>query len=299
MTSRDGIRKILIPLDGSEPAESIVNYVGGLAKRLGAGVHLLGVVVPPDPDLPADLCGSETTASAAQYLHAVSEKLEASGVRVTEESVEGLPSVEIIKRADDGNCDLIALATRGRSASGPNLLGITTDRVLRSPSIPVLVVPPEDDEGGSAPPGGSDVSAIIVGLDGSEVAAAAVKPAKKLAKALGVKMILVRVAEPVSTLGGAAKYYGLVDDHARHYLQRVADEITRDGVEVQHDVRAGRAQRELTRCADEHPGSLMVLSTHGWSRRGDWALGSTTDRIIRAATHPVLVVHPEHRSRGS
>ncbi len=289
MSTGSRFSPILVPLDGSEPAASVAPYVGRLARRLDADVSLLGVVPPPPPDLPLEVTGATPTLTM-QYLAGLKGQLEAVPLRVRTEAAEGQASVEIVKRAHAGECGLVALATRGRSAVGPNLLGITTDRVLRSCPVPVLIVPPAEE--GAAGPPEDEVNVIVVGLDGSEAATSSIEPAHELAQALGVGMILVRAAAPVDVLGGAATYFGLVSGHARNYLQMVAADLLSDGLEVETVVGPGSPQERLLEVADENPGALLVLSTRGWSNREGWALGGVTDRVVRSARHPVLVIPP-------
>jgi len=158
--------RILLPLDGSEAAASIVTYVERLATMVGAGVTLLGVVPPPPDDLPADPYGGADIGVITQYLEGMKRRLEENGISADEEVQEGQAPTVILACAAGRRCGIIALSTRGRSATGPNLLGITTDMLIRSSSVPIVVIPPDGNGGSVSPVGG--VKTIIVGLDGSE-----------------------------------------------------------------------------------------------------------------------------------
>ena len=131
-TSQINLDRFLLPLDGSEAAASIVPYIERLATGLGASVNLLGVVPEPPSDLPGDVTGGSDIGVVTQYLEGIRRRLEQNGIAAEVEVQEGQATAEILACAKARQCGLVALATRGRSATGPNLLGITTDRVIRS-----------------------------------------------------------------------------------------------------------------------------------------------------------------------
>lgn len=288
--------RLLLPLDGSGAAASIVPYVQHLAMMLGAQINLLGVIPEPPPDLPVELTGDAHAGVIAQYLDGIKRQLEEHDITVEVEIQEGQAAAEILACASARHCGLIVLATRGRSATGPNLLGITTDRVIRSCPAPVLIVPPDEDEGSKAPKGG--LKTVIVGLDGSEIAASSIAPARQIARELNLEMVIVRATPPVDSLDGAATYFGSVTQHAEQYVKRVADQLAADGLSVRTVVGPLTPQEQLLKVADESDEPMLILSTRGWSNRADWQLGSVTDRVVRAARHPVLIIPPERRSEG-
>ncbi len=292
--SHANLDRILLPLDGSEAAASIVPYVERLASMLGAGVNLLGVIPPVPADLPNDLSGGADAGAVTQYLEGMKRRLEDNEISVDVDIQEGQASAEILACAAGRQCGLIALATRGRSAMGPNLLGITTDRVIRSSPAPVLVIPPNEPGGAVSPKG--TVKTIIVGLDGSETAATSLGAVRQVARALDLEIVLVRATPPVDPLGGAATYFDSVSHHAELYVKRVADQLGADGLSARTVVGPLSAQEQLLQVADEVEEPLLILSTRGWSNRADWQLGSVTDRVVRTARHPVLIIPPAGRS---
>ena len=285
--------RILLPLDGSEAAASIVPYTERLAVMLGASINLLGVIPEPPSDLPIDVTGGADAGVVAQYLDGIKRQLEDHDVRVDVEIQEGQAAAEILACAAARHCGLVVLATRGRSAVGPNLLGITTDRVIRSSPAPVLVVPPDEDGGSKAPVGG--LKTVIVGLDGSETAASSLAPTRQIARELSLEIVIVRATPPLDSLDGAATYFGSVSQHAEQYVKRVADRLAADGLSARTVVGPLTPQEQLLKAADDSDEPLLILSTRGWSNRADWQLGSVTDRVVRAARHPVLIIPPAGR----
>lgn len=140
--------RVLIPLDGSALAESILDQVGTVFPTT-TDLELVRVVVPPVALVPAlaetwapvlpDLLEQEL-ASADQYLQAVAARLRGQGFAVRAAVVTDLsPAETIASRATERRCDMIAIATRGAGGLERALLGSVADKVIRAAQVPVLV----------------------------------------------------------------------------------------------------------------------------------------------------------------
>ena len=75
-------------------------------------------------------------------------------------------------------------------------------------------------------------------------------------------------------------------------LQRVKDELSGDGLEleVRQLVRGNEPAEDLISVANETDADLIVIATHGYTGLKHALLGSTTERVVRHAHCPVLVV---------
>ena len=73
------------------------------------------------------------------------------------------------------------------------------------------------------------------------------------------------------------------------YLEALEEEIKGEAVDVSIHVGHRTPEQELLGIADARPGSIIVLSTSGATGQAG-ILGSTTDRIVRTQSHPVLAV---------
>lgn len=140
---------------------------------------------------------------------------------------------------------------------------------------------------------------ILVPLDGSPLADAAIPHAAELARRTGSGLHLVRVHTPmVVGLVLDAPAFVLDPDldkeleaEARAWLTRRATEVLAQmGVPVSSEARIGPPAAEIVAAATAHNARLIVCSTHG---AGGWApqwLGSVADGIIRHAPCPVLAM---------
>lgn len=139
-------RKILVPLDGSAPAEAVFPHVLALARQFGSQVTVLQVLTP-FLRLVATV-GSEGAASAAEaerrtsqdYLEEVRRRLAGEGLTVETALVEGVASEVVVEHARAGGFDLIAMSTHGRSGLRRLVLGSVADHVVRHSGTPVLLV---------------------------------------------------------------------------------------------------------------------------------------------------------------
>lgn len=148
-------RRILVPLDGSELAASILDEAMTFARLTGSELLLLGVVQPPpilvppfvwEPD--ALLIDPEQRDLFVRgYLERVKERIRKEGLTV-QSRVHKARKVarEILTVARDEGCSFIALATHG--ASGPDrlILGSVADQVVRHADVPVLILRPRVTE---------------------------------------------------------------------------------------------------------------------------------------------------------
>ena len=150
--------KILIPLDGSKLGEAALHYVVRLISKLKPKempvITLLQVVTPLVHHFPVEggIIDIEDDAqdmkqakdSALNYLEKAGEELRNNGITVNCEVVlggKGVSSAEsIIKAEEELNVDLIAMSTHGRRGISRWAFGSVTEKVLRSGSIPVMMV---------------------------------------------------------------------------------------------------------------------------------------------------------------
>jgi nucleotide-binding universal stress UspA family protein len=137
--------RVLIPLDGSEPAEAILPFAERIAGPLDAEICLLRVIEPVTavPRLgtgeafgPAVLYLRKL--EAKRYLAGVVQRLAGRGARVRTVVRLGVPELEILAVAQAEKADLIAMSTHGRRGFQRVVFGSVATEVLRSAAVPVL-----------------------------------------------------------------------------------------------------------------------------------------------------------------
>lgn len=136
---------ILIPTDGSDASMAAVEQGVEIAAKFDATVHFLHVV-----DLGTEMSSSAVgniadelseslEETATQALDAAAQRAEEAGVEADRTILEGFPHETIAEYSREHDIDCIVLGASGRSGLGEQLLGSTTDRVVRSVDLSVLV----------------------------------------------------------------------------------------------------------------------------------------------------------------
>jgi nucleotide-binding universal stress UspA family protein len=145
-------KKILVPLDGSELAECVLDHVKVLVKEGSAGeVTLLNVVKVDAPW--AELYGKNFDinamreayfASARKYLAKIESRLNSEGIKVKTESLEAnSPAYKITEYAQENGMELIIMGTHGYTGLKKLIMGSVTSGVLNYSTVPVLLIRPE------------------------------------------------------------------------------------------------------------------------------------------------------------
>jgi universal stress protein A len=140
------IQKILLPTDFSEPSARAVAYASSLAHSLGASVHLIHVLDEPLmvgvawPAAHSTELRDERYRDGRARLADIVATLHRPADCVSVEVRTGTATEEIVRAAADYGCDLIVMATHGRSGVKHLLMGSVAEAVIRSAPCPVLVV---------------------------------------------------------------------------------------------------------------------------------------------------------------
>jgi len=152
ITKPKELETILVPLDGSELSEHALEHATELGELFGSAYHLTRVVAYPidiaSPYLPYTVqvnqnILTEAKDSAAEYLEERADRMRRRGLRVTTSvAVDAQAGHGILAEADAVGCDLIAMATHGRSGMGRLVLGSAADKVLRGTHVPLLLFRP-------------------------------------------------------------------------------------------------------------------------------------------------------------
>jgi len=146
------MKRIVVPLDASPVAESVLPVVADLARAGGGSIRLLRVEPLPDSCVDADgrvvaYADQEMArleAEGLDYLRTVAARL--GGIPIESCVRFGDPLTEILKEADAFDADLIAVTTAGRSGLGRTVLGSVAERVFRKAETPVLLYRPSRAE---------------------------------------------------------------------------------------------------------------------------------------------------------
>jgi nucleotide-binding universal stress UspA family protein len=299
--------RLLVPLDGSPLAEAALPVAERLAQVLDATLVLLHVV---ERKAPSTVHGHRhlTEQSGAQaYLEETADVLRQRGVKV-EVHVHDVPEADVAQsiasHGDDERADLIVLCTHGFGGVRDFVFGSIAQQVLQRGTTPVLLVrvPRKGEPAREFRP-----RTILVALDATADAEAALAPAAALARALGATLRLAMVVATQATMSGdrapaamllpsaARAILDAEEVRADAYLEGLAQPIEATGARVETEVRRGDAASELASGAAAEDVGLIVAATHGRAGlQAIWA-GSTVARLLKRTTAPILLLRTVDR----
>ncbi len=310
-------RRILVPLDGSARAERAIPLAARLARASGGSIILLRVVVSPiepvwQPREPAEsMQESPDTeqAGAAEYLVRISALDVLAGVATSTQVFRGIPAAGILSIARSQQVDLIVLCSHGYTDVIRWAMGSVAQKVAFHAPNPVLVLRENGPVPAALPTGsGARPLRALVALDGSQRAEKGIEYAAVMIAALAAPdpgdLHLTRVVKPVSDedeseaeLRRAGEYLDATAKRLREgrAAPAIADfPLTVTTAVVVDDDEAGA----LIRVAEKGEGAMasgcdfIAMTTHGYSGIARWALGSITERVLKASNLPLLIVRP-------
>ena len=304
-------RSILVPLDGSPLAEQAIPLALEIARVARSKVRLVLVhQSPPSPfyEESAELYVSielATRKAERDYLRGLAAQIrEHSGLRISAVTLDGSTNHALVKYIQDIGADLVSMTSHGRGGVRGAWLGSVADHMVRRLHVPVIVTRvAEGVKPSSAPP---RIREILVPLDGSPVAEAALAPAARLGELFDAELLLAQVVPPFTAgsllpvtfaAGYDADIVARQRKGAQDYLQGVAAKLEDRAIRVKTSVVVGQNVSEaLIKVAHPERIDLVAVATHGRSGVKRLLLGSVADKLIRAVGAPVLVVRPRKRN---
>jgi nucleotide-binding universal stress UspA family protein len=276
------LERILVPLDGSELADRIVNPLTALLAK-SSDVSLITVV--PSAVLPQDHApGHNPLTIARKHLGLRRDELTEKGVCAHTRLAIGDPASKVLEWAKEHGATLIVMATHGRTGADRLIRGSTAERVLRHSPVPVLVANPKALEASEE----LRFKKILVPLDGSERSAEIIPDVIELARVHGSEVVLFygipidvqlepwAAAGPIMTQADGEKL--LEPFQARFH-----------DVPVRRVVALGAPGISILSVAEDEKVDLIAMTTHGRTGASRWFFGSVAEQVTRHATCPLLV----------
>jgi nucleotide-binding universal stress UspA family protein len=298
---------IVVPIDGTRRSEAAIPFAAGLASGCGASLELVRVH-RTRPDLGYDALLEESfRQDERNHLACLAAKCELIvGRRVRTTLLDGPVVSTLCEYIGSRAAPLVVMTVHARTGIQRALLGSVSDGLVRHGPAAVLMLRQHRADGRVATWSRLDAvfHRIMVPLDGTALAEAALAPAVALARRTGAKLHLIRVVVPMmarAVVGPVAFHSFPVieestvtrDDLAFAYLDGVADRINAGGgllvtTEVALSDRAGSA---ITESCRRNGANLVVMAVHG--RGGSRVfLGAVADDILRKGPDAILLLRP-------
>lgn len=133
---------------------------------------------------------------------------------------------------------------------------------------------------------------ILVGYDGSAQSEKAVAVALSIAEAMDSQVLLFAVARPPEP-ATSVEVHAVLDDAKEHYeegFSRIVATAREKGITVETEIVVGHPAEQIIHRAETGKIDLVVLGRRGTSMFEKWILGSVSERVLRYAHCPVMVI---------
>ena len=281
------LSKLVVPLDGSVLGNHALPFATRLARAANGRLILVRAGLAHTTWILDEevLTLLAETRRAAVELAAVADQVAAQGIAVETCVQYDDAARAICDTARDRQADLVVMSMIGASGAGRSVYGEVAERVLRRTEVPVLLVPTTCETAWPT----NRVLRVLVPLDGSAAAEAALGPAAALAEALCGELLLVRALPAAPTSAEASAAAGYLDA-----LATLAGRTT-PALPVSARVLPHAA---LAASFREQDADVLALTSRarGHTQR---LIGATASEMVRRAGVPVLLVGPAVGPRGA
>jgi nucleotide-binding universal stress UspA family protein len=281
--------RVLVAHDGSDAAESGLNFAGELSRTCGSQVTVLyvvsraeferGIAETPTKGPPLSLEQADAWVDEVCRLHSV-PGAPAMTPALTE---HGRPATAVIERAEQLDADLVIVGKSGRHSLKRFLLGTVAERLIQYAPCSTAIFPEHVFAAASAP--------VIAAYDGSEPSQHALGLAASLASTLSAGLLIVHALDDIG-VPPIPSALDLLREHAEEVLREAPARLVQPLESVQEELRVGDPRVALLEAADQYHPRMLVLGHRGEGGFVGLRIGSTAREVSAAASVPVLVARP-------
>lgn len=293
------IKHLLVPLDGSPLAESVLPVTAKLAKKINTDVTLIHIV---EEDPPEKIHGQQHLTSSGQaktYLKSISEleifKGIKVGLHVHEERVQNIP-LSIAEHTNELHQDLIVMCTHGSTGLHEFLFGSIAQKVIYIAKKPLLLINPVNTYDNCK------FSKFLIPLDGNPEHEEAIRFAAWLAEICRAAIHLLMAIPYFGTMSGkitasnrflpgtTSKMMDMIIPDAIDYLEKIQKELTVKGLKVTASASRENPEKAILETAKDINADLIVQATHGTSGVEAFWEGSVTPKLSKISKIPILLI---------
>lgn len=288
------LEKVVVGTDFTEAAGAAARWI---ARYLAADAEIIlahAVELSPAPSfLRGLLPGTEgdvddARETAQQRLVEIREALQPVQVR-TETRVGSAPDV-LVAVAREHAADLIVVGGHGSRRGVLGLVGTTTERLVRSATVPVLVARGLSD---------GPLRSVLAPIDASAAAAQVLGWGRLLSRKFGARVNACYVVDVIQAYGrirtvSAATRLGEMEaelrSRSRDWIAERLKEAGYDDDEADISVTLGDPRSAIPVLAERADADLIVMGSRGAGAVGRAVLGSVASAVLATTSYPVLIV---------
>lgn len=291
-------KRILVPLDGSMPAENALRYVREFAQP-DVTLVLLRVITQQSARVGVNESTRRIHESALRTLGREAEIVRRSSADPKPTLVlrDGDPIEQILRVIDEHDIDLVVMTSAGAGRNSPIGLGNVVKSVASLSPVPILLV---HGSRNTTCPDSLPIRRIVTPLDGSYRSTQVLDVVKGLAHHLNLPVTIVTAIDPANAsspaLAREAAYdcdlyrelFSSIELSACRVLNRVEEHLEQSGISATSQLRIGPIAETIV--AATNPGDIVVLTSRRQSGGKLWPKGSVTERVLSNLPTPILLV---------
>ena len=297
---------MLVPLDGSQLADSVLPHVVAFARAFNAEVTLLRVLEKNQASTSAQLFDllnwqiNKTRATVS--LETIKDRIEESGLEVQTTVMEGLVAEGVTEYAQNQHMQLIVLSSHGHKGLTQWGVSSMTQKIILSAQTSLLIV--RAHQYGVHFDKLSEklfYQRILIPLDGSQRAENVLPIITQLAQFHKSQIHLAQVVqtpEMARQMPPAPEDIELSNrlvirnqEEAERHLEQIKSRSNLEGIAVQtHLITSENAAVALHQLEEQEQIDMVVLSAHGYSGNHQWPYGSMVNNFILYGKAPLLIV---------
>ena len=296
-TPREALRTIVVLLDGSAPSERALPYAVAIARQSRAALRLVRTYSRLDDIDPWQF--SQAAAAIKPSKHAKQDYLARIARQITQTEdletetilIDSPNTVDALVTGATG-ADLVVIGSRRRRWLSRLWWFNTVDQLRRRLSAPLLLTTGQSAAVELTP--SPRLKHVLVPLDGSVLAEAAIGTAAELSRLNGGSLTLLNVQDAQWSHG----FFEHTDP--RGYLLSQMQPLQRNGVPVESQIltTARDAGQAIVSYADSREVDLIAIATRGDSGLSRLMRGSVADHLLRSTRLPILLQNvPETMKR--
>lgn len=277
------MKRLLVGVDGSDASAAALAWAGRLARLSGAEVVVATAFRPDEAEVSPEHYAELKRQAERRLATEWSEPLRGSDVRHRPMLLTGSPDA-LLEAAEREDVDLVVVGPRGRGGFRALHIGSVAHHLAHHTPRPLAIVP--------APGAQADITHIVVGVDGSEGSAAAVRWCANVASAAQAEVLAVYAFEP---------FLEWVPDYDPRSWRRRAEREMDDWVaplrsagvfvrtRIIKDIHPVAA---LATAIGEEAAGLAVVGARGLGGFSGLRLGRVPIQLVHHTQIPIVVVPP-------
>jgi nucleotide-binding universal stress UspA family protein len=291
---------LLVPLDGSQLAESALPAAEYIAQTLKIPVTLVHIIEKDPPQAIHGEAHLSSEPEAKTYLDRIARTFPAGTEVDTHIHTRAVKDVaqSIVSHVDELESDLIVMCTHGSGGLRHMLFGNIAQQVINLGKTPVLLIQPRESQ---VPPE-FKCQRMLVPLDGDPEHEHGLLIAAGLAQACNASIHLIMVVATLGTISGkrsatarflpgaTALLLDFTQEGGLGYLKNHETRLQVDGLAVSGNVQRGDPAKVIEQTAKETRADLIVMGTHGKTHMDAFWSGSVTPQVSRSTRLPLLLV---------